>query len=1038
MKKIQILIIAFLIALSFCACASMQVRAASNLSQFVFSSIGSPQTAGTAFSITVTAEDSSGKTVTSYTGTNTLTVSSGTISPTSTTAFTSGVWTGQVTLSQAGTGISISTSGGGKSGKSNTLTVNSAALDHFAVNAVSSPQTAGKAFSVTITAKDSDGNTVTSYTGANTLTVSSGSISPTSTSKFVAGVWTGSVSLSASGSGITVGTSGSSKSGTSNSFTVNAGALDHFVFSNIGTQTVGTAFIVTFTAEDSSGNTVTSYNGPNTLTVSSGTISPTSTGTFSMGVWMGYVTLSASGSGITVGTSGSSKSGTSNSFTVNAAALDHFVFSSIGSPQNAGSAFSITITAKASNGNTVTSYAGTPTLSVSTGTISPTIAGTFSSGVWTGMVTMTGAGSGVTITATDNTHSGTSNSLTINPGVATQLAVSSGASQVAGIAFSVSVTAKDAYNNTATGYTGTVAITSTDNLAVLPANMVLTNGVGSFTITLETAGSQSITAMDTKTSSITGSQTSITVTHASAVANVAISPVGSLVTAGLSKTYLATASDLYGNSWDVTSATSWNISSGAGGSWSGNVYTSATAGSWTVTGTYASKAYTTSLTVNPAALDHFVFNTVATQTTGSAFNITVTAEDASGNTVISYGGTPSLTVSSGTISPGTMNAFVDGVGATSVTLTVAGSSITLTSTDGVHSGTSNSFTVNPTIFASAGAYGAISPNGIISVNYGSSQSFTMTPSSGYQIADVVADNVSLGAISYYTFTDVQAAHTITVNFTIDTFNITTSAGGGGSISPNGSVSVNYGDDQTFTIIPNAGYYIVDVLVNGSSVGPVSSYTLTSVEASNTISATFAPTSTPSPFLTATPPSAPTQTRKPITSPSPKPTSSPTPTPSATTVPATTDSDATVDLFIRGNVTSSQLSDASITSLLSSKTTTLSFTLTGPNGAAGFCNMTIPKTAVSYGNSPVVYIEGQKATSQGYTQDANNFYVWYTARFDTNLVNGVSQVTVQFLVPSISPAKSIGVALAIGIIVPEIILIYTVIAVRRLRRKPDDP
>jgi hypothetical protein len=101
-------------------------------------------------------------------------------------------------------------------------------------------------------------------------------------------------------------------------------------------------------------------------------------------------------------------------------------------------------------------------------------------------------------------------------------------------------------------------------------------------------------------------------------------------------------------------------------------------------------------------------------------------------------------------------------------------------------------------------------------------------------------------------------------------------------------------------------------------------------------------------------------------------------------------------------------------------------------------MTIPKTAVSYGNSPVVYIEGQKATSQGYTQDANNFYVWYTARFDTNLVNGVSQVTVQFLVPSISPAKSIGVALAIGIIVPEIILIYTVIAVRRLRRKPDDP
>ena len=137
MKKLQIIIIAFLISLSICAYANMQVRAAGNLSQFVFSTVSSPQSAGKAFSITITAKDSSGSTVTSYTGTNTLTVTSGTISPTSTTAFASGVWTGQVTLSQAGTGISISTSGGGKSGTSNALTVNAAALDHFVFNTVS-------------------------------------------------------------------------------------------------------------------------------------------------------------------------------------------------------------------------------------------------------------------------------------------------------------------------------------------------------------------------------------------------------------------------------------------------------------------------------------------------------------------------------------------------------------------------------------------------------------------------------------------------------------------------------------------------------------------------------------------------------------------------------------------------------------------------------------------------------------------------------------------------------------------------------------
>ncbi|MGD0645193.1 MAG: hypothetical protein ABSA75_09835, partial [Candidatus Bathyarchaeia archaeon] len=82
---------------------------------------------------------------------------------------------------------------------------------------------------------------------------------------------------------------------------------------------------------------------------------------------------------------------------------------------------------------------------------------------------------------------------------------------------SVTVTAKDADGNTATSYTGTVKITSSDSKAVLPANAGLTSGVGSFTVTLETVGSQSITATDTSNSLITGSQTGITVNAGGAV-----------------------------------------------------------------------------------------------------------------------------------------------------------------------------------------------------------------------------------------------------------------------------------------------------------------------------------------------------------------------------------------------------------------------------------------------------------------------------------------------------------------------------------------
>jgi hypothetical protein len=98
--------------------------------------------------------------------------------------------------------------------------------------------------------------------------------------------------------------------------------------------------------------------------------------------------------------------------------------------------------------------------------------------------------------------------------------------------------------------------------------------------------------------------------------------------------------------------------------------------------------------VDPAGLDHFVFSAISSpQTAGTPFSITVTAEDAYGNMVKSYTGTPFLKYSAGSISPATMNAFVNGVGSTAVTVSTAGQSVTITATDGIHTGTSNSFTV---------------------------------------------------------------------------------------------------------------------------------------------------------------------------------------------------------------------------------------------------------------------------------------------------------------------------------------------------------
>jgi hypothetical protein len=72
-----------------------------------------------------------------------------------------------------------------------------------------------------------------------------------------------------------------------------------------------------------------------------------------------------------------------------------------------------------------------------------------------------------------------------------------------------------------------------------------------------------------------------------------------------------------------------------------------------------------------------------------------------------------------------------------------------------------------------------------------------------------------------------------------TFTITASAGSGGSISPSGSVGVNQGANQSFTITPNSGFTVSSVTVDGGNQGAITSFTFSNVQANHTISATFA-------------------------------------------------------------------------------------------------------------------------------------------------------------------------------------------------------
>ncbi|MCX6699029.1 MAG: hypothetical protein NTV68_03740 [Methanomicrobiales archaeon] len=142
-----------------------------------------------------------------------------------------------------------------------------------------------------------------------------------------------------------------------------------------------------------------------------------------------------------------------------------------------------------------------------------------------------------------------------------------------------------------------------------------------------------------------------------------------------------------------------------------------------------------------------------------------------------------------------------------------------------------------TITATAGTGGTISPYGAVSVPSGGIQQFTITPQSEYIVSNVKVDGSSKGAITSYTFTNVLAVHTITVTF-VRSYTITATAGTGGTISPTGAVPVALWGSQKFIIMPEPGFKISDVKVDGVSKGAITSYTFTNVLATHTISATF--------------------------------------------------------------------------------------------------------------------------------------------------------------------------------------------------------
>ena len=323
----------------------------------------------------------------------------------------------------------------------------------------------------------------------------------------------------------------------SNDISLTTLPLNNFLVEKVGggaipDQLAGLAFNIRITARDSYNTTVTDYTGNVTMTTNSVLTSGGTTANFSVGVLSSHsVTLTQAGTGKTL-TATNGSTGTSNTFTVVPAALDHFTLSTEhSSTEVAGTAFTVTATAYDQYGNIKTNYNGGYTVNWTTTATSsrnntPRIipAGgtqTFASGVATvGGFTFFNAHEFPTITIQDvnTTKSGTTSPITVTPLAMSNFKVETGTTQVAGVSFGVTVTARDIYYNTATSYNGNIRFkSSNDALVTYPAGLQTMNGYNgvrvfpSSSISICTAGAYWLRAADAVFAYKSGQQENIVV-----------------------------------------------------------------------------------------------------------------------------------------------------------------------------------------------------------------------------------------------------------------------------------------------------------------------------------------------------------------------------------------------------------------------------------------------------------------------------------------------------------------------------------------------
>jgi Ca2+-binding RTX toxin-like protein len=632
--------------------------------------------AGTPLTFTVTARDPYGNVTPGYHGTVHFTSSDPQAALPADYTFTAadnGVHTfTNVILKTAGTRTvtATDTANGTIKGTSVGISVFHVRATTFVVSGFPTPITAGTAGTFTVTAKDPYGNVDTSYVGTVHFTSSDPQAILPSVGQFLEysyGVRTFSATLKTAGTQSITATDGT-RQGTQAGITVIPAVASSLLLSGFPTSiTAGQSGNLTVTLKDAFGNVATGYRGTVHFTSTDGQAVLPANYTFiatDNGLHTFSVTLKTAGTQtITVAdtVTGGLKA-TQPGITVVPAAPSMFIVAGFPTPVVAGTPGTFTVTGKDVYGNTTTNYTGLVHFSSTDPQASLPADARLTNGTGLFSATLKTVGT-QSITATDTVNSaitGRQTGITVNPAAASSLLVSGFPTSIAaGQSGDLSVTLKDAFGNVATGYRGTVHFTSTDGQATLPANYTFTaadSGTHTFSVTLKTAGSQSVTATDTAAGSIHG-QATVLVTAAAPATFQLGGPVNP-VNAGAAFDLTLTVVDAYGNvatgytgtvqfassDAQATVLADYTFTAADGGThlFAGGV-TLRTAIRQTVTATDSVNASLTGsvpVTVQPGPAQALRLDDLpATIQAGVLFSATITALDQFGNVATGYLGT---------------------------------------------------------------------------------------------------------------------------------------------------------------------------------------------------------------------------------------------------------------------------------------------------------------------------------------------------------------------------------------------------------------